>query len=52
MIIYLAGASAGVRKMPHRKQYEHVLFSKALYVKRDFEWLKRRKERELKNETK
>ena len=52
MIIYLAGTIAGPEEMPHPEKYVHVLFSKGVYNKKDFQWLKRRKKKELKNEAK
>lgn len=52
MIIYLAGQAQEARKMKHREKYRHVLFSKAVYSKRNFRALKRRKLRELEEEEK
>jgi hypothetical protein len=46
MIIYLAGMASEARHMQHRTGYEHVLLSYFAHVKRNYRWLKRRKERE------
>ena len=50
MILYLAGLVQDVRKQKYRKEFEHALFSKAAYSKRNFRIMKKRKLRELKEE--
>ena len=47
MILYLAGQASEVKNMKFRKEYEHVLFSRFVYSKRNFASLIRRKQREL-----
>lgn len=48
MIIFMAGASGGIQTMPHAEMYQHVLFSHFVYLKNDFEWVRKRKKAERK----
>lgn len=53
MIIYFAGASGGIQKMPHAtERYEHVLFSFFVYQKKDWKWIKKRKRKQAKQQAK
>ncbi len=49
MIIFLAGCPARVQDAPNAEDYEHVLFSMAVHLKKDMRWMFKRKKKELKN---
>ena len=48
MIVYLAGVPARVQDCPNAHQYEHVLFSMAVNLKKDMRWMFLRKRKENK----
>lgn len=49
MIIFLAGCPARVQDCITANNYEHVLFSMAVHLKKDMRWMFKRKKKELKN---
>ncbi len=46
MIIYLAGQGSGMRRAHRNDLYQHVLFSHYHYLKKNYAWMKRRKQKE------